>query len=286
MKQSSVGWQYIFPKRLLSHFAGRMANWRCARFKNWAIAAFCHRYGVSLSESEIERIDQFENFTDFFIRKLKPSARPIAQSPNAIIAPVDGVVSEIGNLKQQKILQAKGKYYSLQSLLGGDKALADLFCDGNFMTAYLAPKDYHRIHMPCDGRLMMMRYIPGKLFSVNEASVANIDKLFARNERVVCLFDSEQGPFLVIAVGAMVVGSITTVWHGIVNGGHRANMRTWDYQSQQIQLKKADELGYFQLGSTVIVLFPKHRITWDSAYHAGATLKLGQCIATRMEVAG
>ncbi|OGO94021.1 MAG: phosphatidylserine decarboxylase [Coxiella sp. RIFCSPHIGHO2_12_FULL_42_15] len=279
MKQSSVGWQYVLPQRSLSRLMGCLAQCRYPRFKNWAIKTFCRRYGVNLAESEIQDIHHFEHFTDFFIRKLKADARPIAKDLNAIISPVDGIVSEVGFIEEQQIFQAKGKYYTLQSLFGGDGALTEMFYDGNFMTAYLAPKDYHRIHIPCDGRLVMMRYVPGKLFSVNELSVAKIDALFARNERVVCVFDSAEGPFAVIAVGAMVVGSIVTVWHGVVNDQHRGNITTWDYQGKNIQFKKGDELGYFQLGSTVIILFPKNRMDWNPECHRGSSLKLGQPIA-------
>lgn len=176
-------------------------------------------------------------------------------------------------------MQAKGKTYSLLSLLGGDPSLAARFSGGSFLTAYLSPRDYHRIHMPRDGRLVRMDYVPGNLFSVNEASVANIDNLFARNERVICVFDSPEGPFALILVGAMIVGSIATSWHGVVNAPHSRRVTTWDYRDKSIDLRRGDELGYFQLGSTVIALFPHGRVQWRVDLTAGSPLKMGETIA-------
>lgn len=279
MKQSSVWWQYLLPQHLLSRWMGRLAHSRCKKFKNWAITAFTRHYGVNLNESAIEDIRQFQNFNDFFTRKLKPDARPIATDPAAIISPVDGCISEIGKIEAHTILQAKKKFYSLTCLFGGDEALANNFMDGSFMTAYLAPKDYHRIHMPFDGQLVSMRYIPGKLFSVNTASASKINDLFARNERLVCVFDSSIGPFVVIAVGAMIVGSIVTAWHGVVNEGHSDKVSTWNYADKSIRFCRGDELGYFQLGSTVILLFARNAMAWNAQLKAGLPLQVGQMIA-------
>ncbi len=279
MKQSSVWWQYVLPKQLLSRLMGFFAHCRCSWLKNWAITAFSQRYGVNLKEALIENGREYASFNAFFTRQLKPGARLMATDPFVIVSPVDGCVSQVGRLDQQQILQAKGKYYSLNSLLGGDPTLVTPFVGGSFMTAYLAPKDYHRIHMPLDGRLVRMDYVPGNLFSVNEASVTHIDQLFARNERVVCLFDSPAGPFAVILVGALIVGSIVTAWHGVVNTPRSKKITTWDYRQRSMDFGRGDELGYFQLGSTVIVLFPKDRVIWQEYVAAGASLSMGSAIA-------
>lgn len=279
MKQSSVWWQFVIPQHLISRAAGCLAQCRWPWLKNWAIRAFMQRFGVELQEAVRERVEEYAHFNDFFTRHLKPAARPIAQEPFTLVSPVDGSVSEIGRLAEDTILQAKGKHYSLLSLLGGDPSLAARFTGGEFLTAYLSPKDYHRIHMPCDGRLVRMDYVPGKLFSVNAASVAQIDQLFARNERVICLFDSPEGPFALVLVGALIVGSIATHWHGVVNGARGRRITSWDYRDKTIDLRRGDELGYFQLGSTVIALFPKDRLHWRVDLTAGTPLRMGEMIA-------
>lgn len=266
------------PQLSLSRLMGWFANCRRLWFKNWAIKTFSQHFGVDLSEAQIEDYQAFSNFNEFFTRKLKPGARPIDPKPNAIISPADGVVSELGQLNLEVILQAKGKYFSVGSLLN-DEVAAQQFKNGSFLTTYLSPKDYHRFHMPCDGRLVEMRYIPGRLFSVNDGSVAAIDRLFARNERVVCMFESEFGSFAYVAVGAMIVGSIATAWHGVVNPGHNNKPQVWSYRDKEMHLKRGDECGYFQLGSTVILLFPKDSVTWESSLASHSELKMGQLIA-------
>lgn len=283
MKQSSSWWQYIIPQHFLSRCAGWLANWRCSYLKNWAIRTFCQHYGVDLSEAEIVDYRGYADFNAFFTRHLKAGARPLAADQQVIISPVDGKISELGEIKTGSVLQAKGKIFSVESLLG-DEALAQKFASGSFMTAYLSPKDYHRIHMPCDGRLVAMQYIPGRLFSVNQASVANIDRLFARNERVICHFESASGPFVVVAVGAMIVASIVTAWHGEVNSSHPASrVKRWSYDEEVRELRRGDEMGYFKLGSTVIVLFPDNAVTWSPALRPGSVLRMGQMIANRKE---
>lgn len=283
MKQSSSWWQHIIPQHLLSRCAGSLANCRCDWFKNWAIKTFCRHYNVNLTEAEITDYRGYADFNAFFTRRLQTGARPLPDDNKDIISPVDGRVSELGEIHAGSALQAKGKSFTVQSLLG-DEALAFKFSTGSFLTAYLSPKDYHRIHMPCDGRLVAMQYIPGRLFSVNETSVANIDGLFARNERVVCHFESDFGPFVVVAVGAVIVGSIVTAWHGEVNLAHPAHrVKRWTYEQAPDELRRGDEMGYFKLGSTVLILFPENTVTWLSALRAGSSLRMGQVVANRKE---
>jgi phosphatidylserine decarboxylase len=229
-----------------------------------------------MREAEYPDYRDYPTFNDFFTRYLRPEFRPIANHPSELACPVDGVVSALGELANNQILQAKGKYYSLQSLLAGKSV--ESFINGSFFTAYLAPKDYHRIHMPYEARLIEMHYIPGSLFSVNAKSVAAIDNLFARNERVISVFESDFGPFALIAVGAMIVGSIATAWHGVVNPGHSRQIFSWYYQDKDIRLARGDEWGYFKLGSTVILLFPQYTVNWQRNLMPLSYIKMGHAI--------
>ncbi len=230
---------------------------------------------------EAIQTDPFEyaTYNDFFTRHLKPEFRPIDANPNSIVSPADGNMAQIGLIKHGQILQAKGHNYSVQSLLGGDLNLAALFNNGSFATVYLAPKDYHRVHMPLTGRLKKMIYVPGKLFSVNSHAAENIPGLFARNERVVAIFDTVAGPMAVILVGAMIVGSIETKWFGTVTPPHSKVIKTWEYDTNSnIELSKGAEMGLFKLGSTVIVLFGPQAILWDQGISINLDLKMGSKI--------
>ncbi len=275
MKQSSIKWQYVLPQRLLSRFLGSLANCRIAWFKNRLISYFIRYFKVDLQEAVTQDYRQFPDFNSFFTRPLQHDARPIGQG---LVSPVDGIVSAVGTIAQEQIFQAKNHDYSLSALLA-NAPLVKHFINGDFLTAYLAPRDYHRIHMPLSGRLLSMRYLPGRLFSVNENTTAQVDGLFARNERVVCHFESEQGDFVLVAVGAMVVASIVMNWHGVVNGEKKPQLRYWDYRGQSIYFNKGDEIGHFKLGSTVILLFQAGRFIWHCDLTSKSRLQMGQSVA-------
>ncbi|BCL76482.1 phosphatidylserine decarboxylase proenzyme [Jeongeupia sp. HS-3] len=269
--------QYALPKLALTVFAGWVATPARGKVTTWIIRRFVARYGVNMHEAADSDIASYASFNDFFTRALKPGARPLAAS--ALVCPVDGAISQCGAIEQEQIFQAKGHSYSTTALVGGDAALAHRFDNGSFATIYLSPKDYHRIHMPCDGRLLQMIYVPGELFSVNPATARNVPGLFARNERVVCVFEGEQGPFVLVLVGATIVGSMATAWHGMVNPPREQAVRRWDYRDQQIMLKKGEEMGRFLLGSTVVLLFPQPGVQFSSAWRPAKSVRLGEAMA-------
>ena len=244
--------QFLLPQHLLSRLMFRFARIRAPWIKNSFTSWFVSKYKVNLNEAELEDIKEYKHFNDFFTRSLKAGSRPLSDSK--VVSPVDGVVSQLGNIEGSMIVQAKGKKYSVEALLA-DKSKNDLY--SSFATIYLSPKDYHRIHMPFDGRLKLMKYIPGNLFSVNQRTVNNIDQVFARNERLVCYFDSEYGEIALVMVGAIFVGSMETSWEGKVTPPYNKSVKTFDYDSRQIELSKGKELGRFNMGSTVILLMPK-----------------------------
>lgn len=266
--------QYCLPKLWITLFAGVVANWRGGASTTRIIAWFVKRYQVNMDEALQSDISQYASFNDFFTRALKPQARPIAAA--AYVCPVDGAMSEFGSILQDQIFQAKGHSFSTRALLGGDEALAARFDGGQFANIYLSPKDYHRIHMPCAGRLSQMTYVPGSLFSVNPTTARGVPDLFARNERVVCVFEGEHGPFVMVLVGATIVGSMHTAWHGIVNPPRSASVRTWNYLDQNIVLAKGEEMGRFLLGSTVVMLFPAASMQFNQNWSAGCSLRLGE----------
>ena len=273
--------QYLLPKQALTHFAGFVAS----RERGWVtteiIRRFVAKYRVNMAEALDSNITGYLTFNDFFTRALKPGARPLAQA--ALVCPVDGAISQFGAIEHDQIFQAKGHRYSTTALVGGDAALAAPYHDGHFATIYLSPKDYHRIHMPCDGRLSRMIYVPGELFSVNPVTARGVPGLFARNERVVCVFESARGPFVLVLVGATIVGSMATVWHGVVNPPRGQQVREWRYPSDGmpvIALKQGDEMGRFLLGSTVVMLFPKGPLRFNPAWEHGASVRLGEAMAT------
>ena len=270
--------QYLLPKKWLTAFAGKIAGARAGRLTTRLIAWFVGKYQVNMSEAVNPDIAGYASFNDFFTRALKPGARPLSRA--ALICPVDGALSQFGGIQHDQVFQAKGHSYSTTALVGGDAALAERFNDGHFATLYLSPRDYHRIHMPCDGVLMRMIYVPGDLFSVNPTTARGVPGLFARNERVVCLFESARGPFVLVLVGATIVGSMATAWHGQVNPP-RGPVREWHYQQQRISLRQGDEMGRFLLGSTVVMLFPKGPLQFNQVWLPAGPVRLGEKMADR-----
>jgi phosphatidylserine decarboxylase len=270
----SILLQYLLPKKALTEFAAQIANAKAGRYTTRLIKWFVGRYGVNMAEAANPDIASYASFNEFFTRALRSDARPLAAA--VFICPVDGAIIQFGAIEQDQILQAKGHYYSTTALVGGDSKLAAQFQDGKFATLYLSPKDYHRIHMPCDGRLTRMIYVPGTLFSVNPATAHGVPGLFARNERVVCVFETPHGPMVLTLVGATIVGSMATVWHGVVNPPRTRDVREWHYDTQNILLKKGDEMGRFILGSTVVMLFPKDTIEFNRAWAPADSVEMGE----------
>ncbi|CDG82603.1 phosphatidylserine decarboxylase [Janthinobacterium agaricidamnosum NBRC 102515 = DSM 9628] len=262
----------------MTNFAGRVAGAKGGAMTTRLIRWFVGRYNVNMDEALDPDIANYASFNDFFTRALRPDARPLA--PADFICPVDGRISQFGAIQDEQIFQAKGHHFSTTALVGGDPELAARFRHGSFANLYLSPRDYHRIHMPCDGRLRRMIYIPGELFSVNPTTARGIPGLFARNERVVCVFDTANGPFVMTLVGATIVGSMATVWHGVVNPPRSPAVRNWTYDDQHIVLKKGDELGRFLLGSTVVMLFPKDTLAFNPAWQPAGPVRLGESMAT------
>jgi phosphatidylserine decarboxylase len=271
--------QYFTPKQGLTQFAGFVASRQAGERTTQLIRWFVGRYGVNMAEAANPDMASYASFNAFFTRALKPDARPLAHAD--WVCPVDGTISQFGAIAQDQIFQAKGHHYSTTALLGGDAALAAQFHNGSFATLYLSPKDYHRIHMPCDGRLQRMVHVPGPLFSVNPTTARGVPGLFARNERVVCVFDSAHGPFVLVLVGATIVGSMATVWHGVVNPPRRKQVQTWHYAGEQaIALQQGQEMGRFLLGSTVVMLFPKDAaMAFNPEWCAAGAVQLGQAMA-------
>ena len=270
--------QYLLPKKLLTSCMGRLASMQGGAFTHAMVRRFVDHYGVDMDEAADPRIESYASFNDFFTRPLREGARPIADAD--LVCPVDAAISQFGPIEHDQIFQAKGHSYSTTTLLAGDAALARRFDHGHFATLYLAPKDYHRIHMPCDGRLVAMAYVPGDLFSVNPLTARHVPGLFARNERVVCVFDTAFGPFVNVLVGATIVGSMATVWHGVVNPPRTHDVRRWDYRGRDIVLRKGEEMGRFLLGSTVVMLFPKDIVTFTPDWAPTKAVRLGEAMGT------
>ncbi len=271
--------QYALPKQALTALAGKFATARAGGLTTSVIRWFVGRYGVNMSEAANPDIASYASFNEFFTRPLKPGARPLA--PADFICPVDGAISQFGAIERDQIFQAKGHHYSTTTLVGGDAELAKQFEDGSFATLYLSPKDYHRIHMPCDGRLLRMIHVPGDLFSVNPVTARGVPGLFARNERVVCVFESAHGPFVLALVGATIVGSMATVWHGVVNPPRPGHLREWRYDDQQLSFRQGDEMGRFLLGSTVVMLFPANTLTFNPDWSPQRPIRLGEKMGER-----
>jgi len=271
--------QYLMPKQALTAFAGFVASRRGGERTTRLIQWFVKRYNVNMAEAANPDVASYASFNEFFTRALKPGARPLAAAE--LICPVDGAISQYGRIDRDQVFQAKGHQYSTTALVGGDATLARQFDDGSFATLYLSPRDYHRIHMPCDGRLLRMVHVPGPLFSVNPTTARGVPGLFARNERVVCVFESAAGPFVLVLVGATIVGSMATVWHGVVNPPRVKEVREWRYDDQNIVLKQGDEMGRFLLGSTVVMLFPKGPLNFNPAWAPTRAIQLGELMADR-----
>jgi len=269
--------QYLLPKRALTVLAGRFAASRNRWWTGWVIPWFIASYGVNMAEAANPYPAGYASFNDFFTRALRPDARPLAQAD--CVSPVDGTVIQCGPIEGDQILQAKGHRYSTRALVGGDATLAALFHSGQAVTLYLSPRDYHRIHMPCAGRLLRMIHISGDLFSVNPATVRGVPGLFARNERVVCVFESARGPFALTLVGATIAGSIATVWHGVVSPPRPGVVREWRYDDQAVVLGPGDEVGRFLLGSTVVMLFPANSLRLQANWVPGRSVRMGEAMA-------
>nr|WP_221208075.1 archaetidylserine decarboxylase [Pseudoduganella violacea] len=269
--------QYLLPKTALTNFAGRVAGAKGGAMTTRLIRWFVGKYDVNMAEAANPDIASYHSFNDFFTRALKPGARPLAEAD--LVCPVDGRISQFGAIEDDQIFQAKGHQFSTTALVGGDRALAAHFQHGSFANLYLSPRDYHRIHMPCDGKLTRMIYVPGELFSVNPTTARGIPGLFARNERVVCVFETAFGPFVMTLVGATIVGSMATVWHGVVNPPRQPDVCEWTYADQHIVLKKGEELGRFLLGSTVVMLFPKDTLHFNAQWQPAGPVRLGECMA-------
>jgi len=278
-----VALQYVIPKQLLTIVAGKLAHLEAGKLTTSVIAWFVKRYQVNMLEAEQPNVAFYKSFNAFFTRPLKSNARPLAKA--RLICPVDGAISQFGDIQQSQIFQAKGHAYSTTALLGGNAESAKHYENGHFACLYLSPRDYHRIHMPCDGKLLTMTYVPGDLFSVNPTTAAGVPGLFARNERVVCEFESDTlGKFVLVLVGATIVGSMATVWHGQVNPPRFTNIKTWDYTGQNILLKQGEEMGRFLLGSTVVMLFSKQlkaeqAIIFNETWAPAKAIKLGERMA-------
>jgi phosphatidylserine decarboxylase len=271
--------QYLLPKHALTVFAGKVANTKGGAWTARLIRWFIGRYKVNMAEAANPDIHSYATFNDFFTRALRSDARPLAQAD--FVCPVDGAISQFGRIENDQLYQAKGHTYSTTALIGGDRELAAQYKDGSFATLYLSPKDYHRIHMPCDGRLTRMIYVPGDLFSVNPVTARGVPGLFARNERVVCVFESAPGPFVLTLVGATIVGSMATVWHGVVNPPRTREVRVWEYDKQQVLLKKGDEMGRFLLGSTVVMLFPKNALQFNPQWAPAQAVRMGEVMGVK-----
>jgi phosphatidylserine decarboxylase len=271
--------QYLLPQHLLSRLAGKIADCTIPWIKNPFIEWFIKKYNVDMSLALEEEPRNYPSFNAFFTRALKEGVRPIDDDEDSIASPADGAISQLGKIDFHQVFQAKGQHYTLHKLLGGDENNIKLFEHGNFATVYLSPRDYHRVHMPIDGKLVSMTYIPGDLFSVNQATAENVNELFARNERLIAYFDTPIGPMAMILVGAMIVAGIETIWAGQVAPPPRKITRTDYVAKSDFYMKKGDEMGRFKLGSTVILLFGKDRMHWDESLEACSVVKMGEAIA-------
>ncbi|KHK49828.1 phosphatidylserine decarboxylase [Ralstonia sp. A12] len=268
--------QHLLPKLLITRLLGFLAHRRAGMLTHWVVRRFIARYDVNMAEAAQSEPGAYATFNDFFTRALRPDVRPMATT--RLICPVDGAISQFGRIELDQIFQAKGKLFSSSALLAGNEELARQFDDGLFATIYLSPRDYHRVHMPCDGRLLSMSYVPGELYSVNPATARGVDALFANNERVICHIDSLHGAFALVLVGAAIVGSVVTVWHGVVNPPRGSSVRHWDYRDQNITLKQGEEMGRFLLGSTVVLLFPQGPLRFNPDWAPARMVRLGEAM--------
>ncbi|OCG07721.1 phosphatidylserine decarboxylase [Gilliamella sp. wkB178] len=273
--------QYLLPKQLLTSIFGWLAKKRLGKVTTWMIIGFSKLYKVNLDEAKLDNVKDYQTFNDFFARELKDDARPIDDAANVIVMPADGVLSQFGTIQTNQLLQAKGHFYSLESLLACHPEMIKFFTNGSYATTYLSPKNYHRFHMPCDAILREMIYVPGSLFSVSQATTESIPNIFARNERVICLFETEFGPMAQVLVGATIVGSIEVEWEGVITPPRDGIMKRWTYAGE-VKLTKGQDMGCFKLGSTVITLFASHAIEFDSDLKVGDVTRVGQKLAERI----
>lgn len=274
----SVWPQYLLPHHALSQLMSKLTHCETTWWKNAFIKLIIKLYRVNLAEARYQDINHYPSFNAFFTRELANGVRPLSAETNSIACPADGAISQIGRIEQQQIFQAKGHQYTIDALLGGDQEWSQRFSNGSFATIYLSPRDYHRLHMPVDGVLKRMTHVPGRLFSVNNTTVSAVPELFARNERVVCLYETAQGPMALILVGAIFVSSIETVWHGVVTPPTIQQTRSWDYEETPVELPKGAEMGRFNMGSTIIVLFGENQVDWLESLKANTPVKLGEAI--------
>ena len=280
-QRAKVAFQYIMPQLYLTQLAGWFAQQKWGAVTHFVIKVFAKKYNVDMSEAKKEDFSDYESFNQFFIRELKDDARKINENPTALCLPADGRVSQIGHIDDERLLQAKGHFFSLSDLLVGDEELVNTFKNGEFATIYLSPRDYHRVHMPCDATLRKMIYVPGDLFSVNPFLAEHVPNLFARNERVICVFDTAFGPMVQILVGATITASMSTVWAGVINPPRTGEVKVWTYQGDNaIKLTKGQEMGAFQLGSTVINLFPANSVTLAEHLEVDVPVRMGEILAT------
>ena len=280
-QRAKVAFQYIMPQLYLTQLAGWFAQQKWGAVTHFVIKVFAKKYNVDMSEAKKENFSDYESFNQFFIRELKDDARKINENQTALCLPADGRVSQIGHIDDERLLQAKGHFFSLSDLLAGDEELVNTFKNGEFATIYLSPRDYHRVHMPCDATLRKMIYVPGDLFSVNPFLAEHVPNLFARNERVICVFDTEFGPMVQILVGATITASMSTVWAGVINPPRTGEVKVWTYQGDNaIKLTKGQEMGAFQLGSTVINLFQANSVTLAEHLEVDVPVRMGEILAT------
>jgi len=270
--------QYLLPHHFLSQLMSQFTHCENTTWKNLMIGQIIKAYNLNMTEALEENPTAYRSFNHFFTRELKSTVRPLTTENGSIACPADGVISQAGAISDDTIFQAKGKSFTATDLLGGDSERAAPFREGLFSTIYLSPRDYHRLHMPVTGKLTQMLHIPGRLFSVNAATTESVPRLFARNERVVCLFDTEIGEMALVLVGAIFVSSIETVWHGVVTPPTREQVRSWQYADENIVLEKGAEMGRFNMGSTIIVLFGKEKARWQTEIVAGKAVKMGEKI--------
>ncbi|KUM54336.1 archaetidylserine decarboxylase [Rheinheimera sp. EpRS3] len=278
MDNLKITLQYLLPKHLISRLVGKLAAAKLGWFSHFLINRFIKAYGINMAEAKFEQAKDYASFNEFFTRPLKDGVRPLATEANIVAHPVDGTISQLGPIVDGKLIQAKNHNYSLQALLGGDSATALPFQNGHFATVYLAPKDYHRIHMPVRGTLRQMIYVPGELFSVNPLTAECVKDLFALNERVVTIFDTELGPMALVLVGATIVASIETVWAGTVTPPAGKNVFRWSYPAHgknAITLEKGAEMGRFKLGSTIVLAFPANKLQFLADQQPGTVTRMG-----------
>lgn len=274
-----IAFHYVLPQLAITRLAGWVAKQEWGVVTHAIIQVFMRVFKIDLNEAQKTEVSDYKSFNEFFIRPLKDGARPIFSGEHSLCLPADGKISECGVIEDNRLLQAKGHFFTVNALLAGDETLANTFQNGTFLTTYLSPRDYHRVHMPCDGLLRQMIYVPGELFSVSPFLAKHIPNLFARNERIICVFDTLFGPMIQILVGATITASMRTVWHGVVNPPRFDGIKKWDYPSEgdnTIRLQKGEEMGAFQLGSTVINLFTVETITLNEALQSGLSVKMGE----------